>query len=98
MPFWGYWKPLELIQPPATIADGRRRETGQHLCESGKRVRDQSCDDDGSVYEAHEEQHSFHRFAGAGRFAAGHIPGAMNVSFDHLDKRLINFWRCRKKI
>ncbi len=86
LPFWGYWKPIELIKPTEAIADDAMAKPDSAFAKST------------SAYEINlaatmvlhmKRTKSNIHFVDAREdtlYKAGHIPGAINVSFDHIDK------------
>jgi rhodanese-related sulfurtransferase len=91
MPFWGYWKPLELIQPPATIADDAAAKPDSTFAKAESAYEINLATTMVLYMKRTKNNIHFIDSREPDVFAAGHIPGAMNVSFDHLDKEADKF-------
>ena len=86
LPFWGYWEPIKLVAPPIIIADDAMAKPDSAFAKST------------SAYEVNlaatmvlhmKRNKSNIHFVDAREdtlYKAGHIPGAINVAFDHIDK------------
>ena len=91
MPFWGHWEPLKLIQPPTSIADDAAAKPDSTFAKAESAYEIDLAT--AMVLYMKRSKNSIH-FIDAREpevFAEGHIPGAINVSFDHLDKEADKF-------
>ncbi|NUO19428.1 rhodanese-like domain-containing protein [bacterium] len=85
LPFWGHWKPIKLISPPEGFADDMAAKPDSAFAKST------------SAYEVNlaaamvlhmKRNKSNIHFVDAREdtlYKAGHIPGAINIPFEHLD-------------
>jgi len=88
MPFWGYWKPIELVTPKVSIADDAT--TAAASMDSAFAPSDKPYDVNLAttmVLYMKRKKENIH-FVDAREdtlYKVGHIPGALNVPFEHLD-------------
>lgn len=84
LPFWGHWEPIKLV--PAAIAEDAAAKPDSLFIKSDQAYEVNLATAMVLYMKRNKSNIHFVDAREAKLFEEGHIPGAVNVSFDHLDK------------
>lgn len=86
LPFWGYWKPIELIAPKDLIAGDTMAKPDSAFAKSDQAYEINLATAMVLYMKRNKSNIHFVDSREDTLYKEGHIPGALNVAFDHLDR------------
>ena len=96
-PFWGFPKPIELIKPQVSIAADNLTETDSAFVAADKPYEINLASAMVLYMKRAKNNVHFVDARDSTLFNAGHIPGALNISFDHIDKEVDKLYALPKE-